>query len=469
MTMQDVVNWVVWVSGFVIAIGVLQNAIYLSQLVLAWLALSRRTVVEDSSNVWGKLSDATMPISILAPAFNESKGIVQSIRSLLSMYYPNFRVIVINDGSTDDTLEQLVEAFRLVQVDRDYPMDIPHRPVRGIYTSEMHSRLLVIDKKNGGKADALNAGINVARTPLICSVDADSVLESDALLRAVEPFIQDPARVVAVGGTVRLANGCLIESGAVKKIALPTNLLALFQVIEYLRAFLMGRLSLSSIDSLLIVSGAFGIFRRWVAVEVGGYSLGTVGEDMEIIVKIHRHLSEKERDYEVVFVPEPVCWTEAPENLSTLARQRRRWQRGTLETFFKHGIMLANSRYGRAGIIGFLNILVSDVIAPVVELFGYLVMPIFYFSGLLSFEFFAAYLAMTFVFGIFLSVGALALEEMQIARFPRARDLAVLTAVAVLENFGYRQINNLWRIQGWLEFLRQERGWGAMERKGLSR
>lgn len=469
MTIASAIDWVVWLSGFVIAVGILQNAIYLLQLILAWRSLSSRTVIKDTAGVWGKLSDATMPISILAPAFNESAGIVQSVRSLLSLHYPNFRVIVINDGSTDDTLDKLIEAFELERVERDYAADIPHQPIQGVYVSPVHGRLLVIDKANGGKADALNAGINLARTPLICAVDADSVLESDALLRAVEPFVQDPERVVAVGGTVRLANGCLIKSGQVEKIALPKNLLALFQVVEYLRAFLMGRLSLSSIDSLLIVSGAFGIIRRGVAVEVGGYSLGTVGEDMEIIVKIHRHMREQGRDYDVVFVPEPVCWTEAPENLSTLARQRRRWQRGTLETFFKHGIMLVSPKYGRAGTIGFLNVLISDVIAPIVELFGYIAMPVFYFSGLLSFEFFAAYLALTFVFGIFLSVGSLALEEMELSRFPRARDLAILTLVAVLENFGYRQINNLWRIQGWYQFLRKESSWGRMERKGLTR
>lgn len=460
---------VLWVAGFIIFFGVLQNMIYLAQLILAWWVLHRRHIIANKATAWGQLSEATMPISILAPAYNEQTSIVESVRSLLSMYYPNFRVIVINDGSRDDTLQRLIESFDLGQIQWDFRDDVPHKPVRGIYGSKLHANLLVIDKENGGKADALNAGINAAHTPLFCAVDADSVLESDALLRAVDPFVQEPERVVAVGGTIRLANGCEIKSGQIQSVGLPKNIWALFQVMEYLRAFLMGRLSLSSIDSLVIVSGAFGIFRRTAAVAVGGYSHGTVGEDMEIIVKIHRYMSEQKRDYEIVFVPEPVCWTEAPENLATLARQRRRWQRGTLETFFKHIVMLLNPRYGRSGTVGFLNVLISDVIAPVVELCGYILMPYFYFTGALDIDFLYAYMALTFVFGVFLSVGALALEEMELKRFPRAIDLLILTMAAVLENFGYRQINNIWRIHGWWEFLRKEQGWGKMTRKGLNR
>lgn len=469
MNTELILNTVVWVSGIIIFYGVLQNVIYFVQLLLAWRVLHRRRIVPDKVTAWGQLSEATMPISILAPAFNEGAGIVESVRSLLSIYYPNFRVIVINDGSTDNTLELLTEHYHLEKVERTVRADVAHAPIRGIYGSPMHANLLVIDKVNGGKADALNAGINLANTPLFCAVDADSVLESDALLRAVEPFVQDPERVIAVGGTIRLANGCVIKSGRLMKIGLPRNVLALFQVIEYLRAFLMGRLSLSSIGSLIIVSGAFGIFRRTAAVAVGGYSHGTVGEDMEIIVKMHRSMCENGRDYEIVFVPEPVCWTEAPENLKTLARQRRRWQRGTLETYFKHQVMLMNPRYGRSGTIGFMNVLIGDVIAPVVELCGYVLIPLFFFAGLLDFEFFLAYMAMTFVFGVFISVGALALEEMELKRFPKASDLLVLTLAAVLENFGYRQINNIWRIQGWWQYLRKEQGWGAMQRKGLNR
>lgn len=469
MTSEAVFGGIIWIAGFVILIGLVQNIIYTLQLLLAWRSLFTRSVITDKASIWTKLSDATMPVSILAPAFNEEASIVQSVRSLLALQYPNFRIVVINDGSKDQTLDRLISNFDLEPFDFDHTDDIPHAPVRGVYRSKMHSKLLVIDKENGGKADALNAGISVIRTPLFCAMDSDSILEADSLLRAVEPFIDNPDKVVAVGGTIRLANGCTIKSGRVETIGLPRNLIALFQVIEYLRAFLIGRLSLSHLDSLMIISGAFGIIRRSAAIAVGGYSRDTVGEDMELIVKIHRDMREKGKDYSIIFVPEPVCWTEAPETLSVLSRQRRRWQRGTLETFFKHGTMLFNPRYGRSCMVGFLIILISDVIAPLVEFAGYLLMPVFYFMDVLSLDFFLAYMGVTFIYGIFLSVGALVLEEMELKRFPKVSHLLILGLTAILENFGYRQLNNYWRIVAWFEFIGKKKDWGVMTRRGLSK
>ena len=240
------------------------------------------------------------------------------------------------------------------------------------------------------------------------------------------------------------------------------------QVIEYIRAFLMARLAWSHVNALMLISGAFGIIRRDVAVDVGGYSHGTVGEDLEIIVKIHRLMREAKRDYEIVYIPDPVCWTEAPESVRLLARQRMRWQRGALETFFKHAVMLVNPRYGMAGIVGFGQTLISDVVAPPAEALGYVLMPLFWWMGLMSWDMFAAYLALTFSLGVFISVGSLILEELELKRFPRAHHLAVLMVVAVLENFGYRQVNNLWRMAGWWQFLRGTGGWGEMHRKGFN-
>ncbi len=457
------------VASGVIAIGLLQNAIYLFQLAVAYLELRHREPLPDTVTNWWRLSDGTMPISLLAPAYNEEATIVESIKSLLALHYPNFEVIVINDGSRDGTLATLIEAFGLEAKERSFDRSVEHKPLKGLYGSPNHPRLLVLDKENGGKADALNAGINLARTPLFCAVDADSLLEADALLRATQPFVDDPDRVVAVGGTIRLANGCKVQAGRVSSVGLPRNLLALFQVIEYLRAFLMARLAWSRMNALMLISGAFGIMRRDIALEVGGYSDNTVGEDLEIIVKIHRHLREQGRDYDIRFIPDPVCWTEAPESLALLSRQRKRWQRGALETFFKHWIMLGNPRYGIAGVVGFTHILIADVLAPPVEVLGYLLMPVFWFTGTLSWEFLAAYLALTFSYGIFVSVGSLILEEMELRRYPHARDLAMLTLAAVLENFGYRQLNNLWRIGGWWQFIRKAEGWGEMTRKGFEK
>ena len=455
------VAWLILVNGIVL------NTTYFLQLVLAHRALRRRGTIPDPLEAWWRLHEQTVPISLLVPAYGEEATIAQSVRSLLSLHYPNFEVIVVNDGSKDDTLNQLISAFECEPARRAYEGKLDHEKIRGLYKSAKFPRLLVVDKENGGKADALNAGINLSRCPLVCAVDADSILESDALLRAVQPFVESSDKVVAVGGTIRVANGCTIRDGRVLDIDLPQDVLSVFQIIEYLRAFLMARLGWSEIGAMMLISGAFGIFKRSILLEVGGYTRDTVGEDMEVIVKIHRHLGETDNDYELRFLPEPVCWTEAPSRLRDMAGQRKRWERGSLETFFRHRSMFGKRKYGLAGTIGYLNILITDVLGPPLEVLGYATMPILYAAGLLNLEFFLAYLALTFVFGVFLSVGSLILEEMQLKRYPKAWHLAVLTYAAVLENFGYRQLNNWWRVVGWWEFMRGKTGWGSMTRTGF--
>ncbi len=458
------------IIGYAIfASGLIQNLLYTVQLVAAYCALRRRVAAEDPQTAWWRFSGQTIPISLLVPAHNEETSIVDSVRSMLALHYPSFEVIVVNDGSGDATLARLIEAFDLVPVTRAWEPAVPHEAIRGLYAADAYPRLLVVDKENGGKADALNAGIDLTRTPLFCAVDADSLLETDALLRAVQPFMEDPGRVVAVGGTIRVANGSRVRAGRILEVGLPRHPLALFQVMEYLRAFLMARMAWSEWGAMMLISGAFGIFRRSVAVTVGGYSHGTVGEDMEIIVKLHRHLCDVEAPYGIRFVPDPVCWTEVPETLSVLAGQRRRWQRGSLETFFKHVPMLGRRRYGVAGTVGYLNMLLSDVLGPPLEALGYLLIPALWAGGVFGLDFFLAYLALVFAFGVFISVGALILEEVTLRRYPAPRDLAWLTLAAVGENFGYRQINNIWRVMGWWEFLRRKKGWGTMRRKGFGR
>jgi cellulose synthase/poly-beta-1,6-N-acetylglucosamine synthase-like glycosyltransferase len=457
---------ILWIT---LVTGLLQNGLYLLQLVLALWELSRNQSERRQGLLWRRYADLSPPISLLVPAFNEEKSIVDSLRSMLALNYPSFEVIAINDGSKDGTLQAMIEGFDLVPVHRPYDEAVKHKAIRGLYGSSRYPKLLVIDKANGGKSDALNAGINLSRASILCAIDADSILESDALLRAVRPFIDDPTRTVAVGGTIRIANGCRIEGGRVTSVAIPKSALGLFQTVEYLRAFLMGRLAWSRLKTLTIVSGAFGLFRRQVVVAVGGYSHGTVGEDLEIIIKIHRHMRDKGEDYAVTFIPEPVCWTEAPESWRVLGRQRSRWQRGSLETFFRHIDMLFRPRYGRIGTIGLGHVFIVDVIGPPIEVLSYVLVPVLWISGYLATDYLLAYLALTFVFGIFVSVGSLILEEIELKRFPRASDLIILTVVAIVENFGYRQINNLWRIQGLWQYLRGAQGWGTMTRVGFRR
>ena len=455
-------------AAVVIGAGALQNAIYLVQLLIAQRTLAADPPEPRASVVWRRSAALAPPIAILAPAFNEAATIENSTRSLLALEYSDFEVVVINDGSRDATFNVLREAFALEPVERDYEAALAHAPIRAVYRSATHGRLIVIDKENGGKADALNAGLNLALAPIVCSVDADSVLESDALIRSVQPFIEDPERVVAVGGTVRVANGCVIENGKIVDVGVPRNFWARLQAVEYLRSFLLARLAWSRVGAPTIVSGAFGLFRRSVVMEVGGYAHGTVGEDMELVVRLHRHFHERGEPYRIEYVPEPVCWTEAPETLSALARQRSRWHRGALETFFRHRKMLFNPRYGRAGFVGLGQVLLFDVVGPVLELAGYVLMPLMWGLGVLAWDYFFAYLAVTFALGVAISVGALAIEEAELHRFPKVGDLIALSFAAVVENFGYRQLNSLWRLQGGWQWIRGVSAWGEMTRKGFT-
>lgn len=452
----------------VIVAGLVQLAFYLVQLLYAGLALATRPPVPRTATLWRRYSEQAPAISILAPAFNEEVTITESVRSLMALHYPDFEVIVINDGSKDNTLARLIDEFGLAPVERYVDDQVAHAAIRGFYASPALPRLLVIDKENGGKADALNAGINCCRTALFCAIDADSILEADALLRVVRPFIDHPDLTVAAGGTIRIANGCKVDTGRISGIHLPSNFLALVQIVEYLRAFLMARLALSKMQALTVISGAFGLFRRELVVEVGGYSHGTVGEDMELVLKLHRLMRDRKQPYRIEFIAEPVCWTECPDTLAVLSRQRARWQRGALECFVRHRDMFLNPKYGRIGTIGFGQIVIVDVLGPLIEIVGYVLVPLLWSLGLLALPWLLAFLAVTFTFGIFVSIATLVLEEIQLRRFPRARELAVLAAVAVLENVGYRQLSNIWRLQGWWQFLRKQQSWGTMTRKGFS-
>lgn len=457
------------VSGLLITVSAVQNLTYTLQLFLAGYGLARRPLVESVDTLWWYYSDVILPVSLLIPAYNEQSCIVESVSSLLRLRYPLFEVIVINDGSRDATLDRLIEALHLELSERIYENALPHAPVRGIYTSPAHPNLIVLDKENGGKADALNAGINVARRPLIASLDADSMLEPDSLLRVVQPFISHPERMIAVGGTVRVINGCTVREGRIVDVGLPRSLLAQLQIIEYLRAFLMGRLGWSELKALPLVAGAFAVMRRAAVIEAGGYDRDTVGEDFELIMRLHRLMRDKGEDYEIRFVPEPVCWTEVPSDMCSLARQRIRWQRGALETFCRHADMLFRRRYGRIGALSLGHCLIVDVVGPVAEVVGYVLIPLFWVTGLLDLDFTLAFLALIFVYGIFISVGSLVLEELELKRFEKTHHLLFLAFVAIFENFGYRQMNNLFRIIGCWQFLRGKKGsWGEMRRAGFT-
>ena len=404
-------------------------------------------------------------VSILVPAYNEQATIAGSLRSMLQLSYPSYEIVVVNDGSKDETLAVLKREFALIPYAEDYESSIPTRPVRGIYRSTRHPNLRVIDKENGGKADSLNAGINAAHHTLFCGVDADTVLQRDSLQRIVQPFLED-RRVIASGGTVRIANGCEVSGGFLTRIGLPRNPLALFQVVEYLRAFLFGRLGWSSIGGLLIISGAFGVFKRDVVLEVGGYSTDTVGEDMELVVRLHRLMRKWRRAYRIVFLPDPVCWTEAPEDLRTLRNQRIRWQRGLAESMSRNFGLMFSRNGGVPGWVSFPFMMLFEWLGPLLEVFGYLLMILFFVFDLISWQMFAVFMFVTFSFGVLLSVSGLLLEEISFSLYKKPQHLLWLMLAVVVENLGYRQLNSIWRLRGLTRWLfGSKHKWGDMKRK----
>jgi cellulose synthase/poly-beta-1,6-N-acetylglucosamine synthase-like glycosyltransferase len=407
------------------------------------------------------------PISIIVPAYNEAAGIADSVRSLLALEYPALEVVVVNDGSTDSTIERLIEVFDLRRVNWPTPPFLPHRPIRAVYVPRSRLSLLVLDKENGGKADSLNAGINFASHPLICAIDADSILEQDALVKSATPFLDDPYQTVATGGMVRVANGCRVERGRVLEAHLPRTLFPMFQVVEYLRAFFGSRTGWSALNGLLIVSGAFGLFRKDAVIAAGGYRTDIVGEDIELVVRLHRTLRDQRRPYRIVYVPDPVCWTEAPESARVLRRQRRRWHRGSLETLLIHKRMLFNPRYRAVGLLALPALLLFELLGPVIELSGYGVATAAWIADALSPAKFALFLAVSVLYGLFLTLGAIALEDATFGRHQGWDDLGRVLLFALGENLGYRQLLHVWRLEGFWQLVRKGE-WGAMERKGLS-
>ena len=449
-------------EAVVVLAGATQSVSYLWQALLAAFLITRRPPVADAAILRHRYAAAAPRVSILAPAHNEAATIITSVRSLLRLDYSDYEVVVIDDGSTDLTLALLRDAFDL--------RERPGRPASGPrhFTSDADARLRVISKPRGGKGDALNAGLHAADGELVCVIDADCVLESDALLRATQAFIDRPDEVVAVGATIRPVNGCRVSPEGRIELDTPRNLLALLQTVEYLRAFMAARLAWSQLGALTLVSGAFGVFRRDLLLEIGGYSTTTLGEDLELVVRLRRHLKDQRRSGRVVFVPEPLCWTEAPEDLAVLRRQRVRWQRGALETFAVHWPMLVHPRYGHVGLLGLGRILLVDVLGPVLELVSWSLLLLFWALGALSTAHALAYLTLAIAFGVAISLFTLSLQEAELRRFPRTRSLAALAGAAVLENFGYRQLNTLWRLEGTLRHFTTAPTWGAMTRKGFA-
>ena len=417
-------------------------------------------------------SDIAPHVSILAPAYNEAKNVVDNVRSLMSINYVNLEIIIINDGSTDDTMQKLIANYQLRQVKFAVDYKIACNEIRGVYKSgnKAFQKLLVIDKVNGGKADALNAGINISNSELIMSIDVDCIIESDAVLKMVKPFIEETSKkVIASGGVIRVANNCDVGIGKINMVRFPNKLIAGFQVLEYSRAFILGRMAWSKINGLLLISGAFGMFDKELAIKAGGYNHNTVGEDMELVVRMRRYMHDnKLGKYIVSFIPDPLCWTEVPDTLKVLGRQRNRWTRGTMQTLFIHKKIFFNPKYLLLGLVSYPYWFFFEWLAPIVELLGLIYFTILVILGVVSWPFFLTLSALVYSFAFMLTLFSILYEEATFNAYKRKTDILKMIGLALLEPFIYHPLVVFWAIKGNIAYLKGDNAWGKMDRTGFA-
>ncbi|MEE9365052.1 MAG: glycosyltransferase [Cellulophaga sp.] len=439
---------------------------------------TRNSIHYKNKNSFGDLSKVMASpmapsITIIAPAYNEGLTIVENIRSLLSLQYVNYEVMVVNDGSKDDTLQKMIEAYDLVKIEREIDPEWKSKPIRGIYKSKQRSfsKLTVIDKENGGKSDALNTGMHLSENQYVGCIDVDCLLLPDALLHVVKSFYQrTQKRVIAVGGVIRVANSCKISGGTLEEIRLPKNWLARFQLLEYTRSFLLGRMAWGRIDSLLIISGAFGFFDREIALAVGGYDTKTVGEDMEIVFRMRRYMNDRKEPYTIEYIPDPLCWTEVPESIKILINQRDRWARGNIETLTKHKDMFFNPKYGKLGMLSFPYWFFYEWLAPILEFFGLFSILLFSYLGILNWDFFIAITATIYTYSVMFSLYAILWDVYLYNQYKDTKSILILVFCALVEPLFFHPIVTFSAIRGnYKKLFKIQSGWGVITRKGFAK
>ncbi|MGZ3767476.1 MAG: glycosyltransferase family 2 protein [Mucilaginibacter sp.] len=415
-------------------------------------------------------SNEAPSMSILAPAYNEASTIIENVRSLLSLHYHNLEVIIINDGSKDDSLEKLIGAYDLYKIDFFVNEQIKTKPVKAVYKSRnpVYRKLIVVDKVSGGKADALNVGVNVAKNDYYVCIDVDCVLEQDAILKLAKPFLETSShRVIAAGGVVRIANSCNIEDGHLVKVNLPKKFLPRVQTLEYIRAFLLSRMAWTRLNGLLLISGAFGAFDRDIVIKCGGYNPNTVGEDMELVVRMRRYMEELDEPYRVSFIPDPLCWTEAPSTYRVLGRQRNRWTRGTIETLRTHRKMFFNPKYGLMGMLSYPYWLFFEFLAPIIEFFGTIGLIVYCFTYQVNWQAIIIMIGVICI-GILYSIFAILMEVITYNQYKQHKDILRLVLVAILEPFIFHPFVTWSAIMGNIDLLRKRNSWGEMTRTGFA-
>ncbi len=463
-------------TKFDIFIAVYAAFACLSYLILALIAAYELRLYVNKSKTGNKHAVLSSPfaptVTVIAPAYNESLSIVDNIRGLLSLKYNKLEIIVVNDGSKDDTLKKVIHEFNMEQVFYPFDYEIGCKPIRGIYKSKDQAldKFVLVDKENGGKADALNSGINVCRSDLFMAMDVDSLIDRDAVLHLVSPFLEETRKkVIAVGAVVRVANSCRVSGGNVSKVYVPRNIWARFQALEYIRAFLIGRMAWKHLDGLLLISGAIGMFDVQTVKSCGGYLGKTVGEDMELLVRMRRYMSDQKQPYIVDFVPDPLCWTEVPESAKALGRQRNRWMRGTMDTLLFHKRMLFNPRYKNVGMLGYPYWMLFEWLAPILEFTGIIYFIILAFSSDINWNYVTVLLTFVYMFSVSMSAWAILLEAFTFHKYDKPSHIASFLLTAMIEPLIYHPLTVWWGIRGNIDYWRGISTWGTQERKGFGK
>lgn len=447
---------------------------YLLLAILSWVAIKRyykskyfllKEILVKSNHVVG--------VSIVAPAFNEETTIVYNVKSLLFQEYPKFEVVIINDGSTDSTLEKLIKEFSLVKVDFFYQDKIPTQPVRGHYksTDPIYSKLLVVDKENGkSKADASNAGINSAKYSLFLCTDVDCILRKDTISMLAKPFIENTEKVIATGAAIRISNSCEFKDGMLYQSHFPDNFFARFQELEYIRSFLFGRMAWSKINGLLLVSGGLGMFDKQTAIEAGGYWHKSLGEDMELITRMRKLMHEKKEKFLIVYIPESLCWTEVPASMTIFLRQRVRWARGLIQTLFLHKKTIFNPKYGMTGLVILPYYLFFEFAVPILEILGLIVLTLDFLFFSINYNFLFIASAFVYLFYIAITLISVFLDQLIYKHYTGIKEVLILLVMVFIEPVVFHPINVYASIKGYWHFFRQkEQSWGVMVRQGFNK
>ena len=413
-------------------------------------------------------------ISIIAPAYNESLNIVENVRSLLSNHYVNYDVIIVNDGSKDDSLEKLIKIYNLVKVDYLINEQIPTKPLRnGIYksTNPAFEKLIIVDKENGGKADALNMGLNISTSEYVACIDVDCLLLEDSLQKMVKPFLEVTDRkVIAAGGVIRISNSCIVKEGKLHDVNFPKKLIEQGQILEYIRAFLLGRMAWSRLNGLLLISGAFGLFDKKIAIKVGGYDKDTVGEDMELVVRMRGYMEEQKRTYKVAYIPDPLCWTEAPDNYKIFISQRNRWTRGTIETLKKHRKIGFNPKYNILGLVSYPYWFFFERLAPIIEFVGVIYFAILIATNKIRWDYAFGFIILAYLFTVVFSLIAIITEELTSHQYKKKGTGIHLVIIAFLEPFVNHPFVLYAAIRGNIDYyFNKKKKWGEMTRKGMAK